>query len=236
MPTPLAHGLAGIAAARTVRRDWSAWHFAALAFAITLVPDLDFVPGVLLGEAGLFHRTGTHTFAGAIVLSAAIAALLTAAVPVRDAQRWAGPGSRFLRWYGFVLPVYMTHLLLDVFSPNVVNNSGLPLLWPFSSHLFNAPMAVPGWAAGFFNLDFGPDAHGFFRTLFSPHALAVYVAEALIFSPVLLVPFVARRLARRRQAADVMARLADPEPASMSTRPATSRRSAQHPAPADLAG
>jgi hypothetical protein len=50
---------------------------------------------------------------------------------------------------------------------------------------------------GFFDLEFGPDSAGFFRTLFSGHALAVYVAEALLFSPVLVLPWVAARLAKR---------------------------------------
>jgi inner membrane protein len=194
MPTPLAHGLAGIAIGRTVRTGWRAWHFAVLAFAITLVPDLDFVPGVLVGEPGLFHRGATHSLFGAAVLSMPIAMLLAALVPTPGSH---GPGERFLRWYGFVLPVYSAHLFLDLLSPDTVHNSGLRILWPMTDALYMAAIPVPDAMRGFFDLEFGPDSAGFFRTLFSGHALAVYVAEALLFSPVLVLPWVAARLAKR---------------------------------------
>jgi hypothetical protein len=53
---------------------------------------------------------------------------------------------------------------------------------------------VPEAIRGFFDLEFGPDSAGFFRTLFSAHAVAVYFAEALLFSPLLVLPYLAARL------------------------------------------
>jgi membrane-bound metal-dependent hydrolase YbcI (DUF457 family) len=193
MPTPLAHGLAGIAVARTVRTGWRAWHFAALAFVITLVPDFDFVPGVLYGDPGLFHRGPTHSLLGAVILSAPIALALAFLAPP-PGGRDASTGTRFLRWYGFVLPVYAAHLMLDMMAPDTPHNSGVRLLWPFADNYLMAPIPVPEAIRGFFDLEFGPDTAGFFRTLFSAHALAVYLAEALLFSPLLVLPVLAARL------------------------------------------
>lgn len=193
MPTPLAHGLAGIAVARTVRTGWSAWHFAALAVVITLAPDLDFVPGVLYGDPGLFHRGPTHSLMGAVILSAPIALLLAFLAPP-PGDRNGGAGARFLRWYGFVLPVYTAHLILDMMAPDTAHSSGVRLLWPLTDAYFTAPIPVPEATREFFDLEFGPDTAGFFRTLFSAHAVAVYLAEALLFSPLLVLPFLAARL------------------------------------------
>jgi len=204
MPTPLAHGLAGIATGRTVRIRWKAWQYAVIAFAIALVPDLDFVPGVLLGEPGLFHRGPTHSVAGAILFSVPLAWLLALLTSVPD----TGAGSRierFLRWYAFVLPVYLSHLFLDLLSPDTVHNSGLHLLWPLTDRYVRTPVPVPPAWRAFFDLEFGPDSVGFFRTLFSGHAVAVYFAEALLFSPLFALPVIATALAgaRSRSAAEV---------------------------------
>ena len=40
-------------------------------------------------------------------------------------------------------------------------------MWPFANDYVNAALSLPAWVGGFFDLDFGPDARGFFRTFFS---------------------------------------------------------------------
>ncbi len=214
-----------------MKNGWRGRHFAALAFAITLIPDLDFVPGVLLGDPGLYHRGATHSFAGAFLLSAPIAALLAALVPGES----QGPVPRFLRWYVFVVPVYSAHLFLDLLSPDTVHNSGLRLLWPFTDAYFMAPLPVPESLAGFFDLEFGPDSAGFFRTMFSGHALAVYLAEALIFSPLMLLPVVTshgRKRSEERGSQDG----APGRRVEADRQASRRRRNAGAPRPADAAG
>lgn len=209
MPTPLAHGLAGFAMGRTVRSRWRAWHFAVIAFLITQVPDLDFIPGVLAGDPGMYHRIATHSIFGAMVISVPIAALLAWLAPLPG----EGPGRsrRFLRWYAFVLPVYGTHLVLDVLSPDTIHNSGVQILWPLSNVYVRAPIPLPAALAGFFDLEFGPDTAGFFQTFFSLHAAGVFLADALLFSPVLLMPWLAARYRSARRAGGAGARHAPRE-------------------------
>jgi inner membrane protein len=195
MPTPLAHGVAGSAVARTVKNGWRSWRFVAIAFVLASVPDLDFIPGVLAGDAGGFHRRATHSLFAAVVFTVPIALLLwryAGKLLGKDAFRSdRRPG--FLAWYAFVVPVYLSHLLLDLVSLDQVDNSGLQLWWPFSNRYATAPLPVPESLRGFFDLKFGPTAHDFFRTFFSGHALAVYFIEALLVSPLLLLPWAVSR-------------------------------------------
>lgn len=199
MPTPLAHGVAGFAVVRSVRSSWRTWRLMAAAFLITLLPDLDFVPGLLVGDAGMYHRGATHSLAGAVLFSLPIAAGLV----------WLGSGllgrgqdserPGLWKWYGFVLPVYGSHVLLDLFSTDTIQNSGQRLWWPFSNTYVRLPVPMPtGWRE-FFDLQFGPGSDHFFGTLFSTHGLAVYVAEAFLFSPILLLPVLVGRIRRGRQ-------------------------------------
>jgi membrane-bound metal-dependent hydrolase YbcI (DUF457 family) len=209
MPTPLAHGVAGYAAARTIRQDWRSWRFLALAFVIASLPDLDFIPGILIGDAGAFHRRATHSVFAAFVFTVPLVILLWKLGPrMVDARtdRSPSPGAPsapgFAAWYGFVVAIYASHLLLDLVSLDLVDNSGLQLAWPFTNAYFSAPLPLPAALSGFFDLRFGPTGGAFFRTLFSLHAFGVYIVEALIFSPTLIVPLLASRLRRGRPRSD----------------------------------
>lgn len=199
MPTPLAHGVAGYAIVRSFRDVPATWRLVLAAFLITIVPDLDFLPGVLIGSPAAFHRGPTHSLVGGMLLSLPIAVVLIRLAPrlvslEGGSQR---PGFRF--WYGFALIAYTSHLLLDLLSPDIVDNSGLQLWWPFTTAYARAPIVLHESVRAFFDLQLGPANENFFATLFSLHGLAVYFAEALLFSPILLVPLVLSRLRRRRR-------------------------------------
>jgi membrane-bound metal-dependent hydrolase YbcI (DUF457 family) len=200
MPTPLAHGVAGLAAAQTAQFDWRSWRFVVLAIVLASLPDIDFLPGLLVGSAGAFHRGPTHSLVGAFLFSVPVAALLTWIWPRLPARQGHRPASapRFLAWYAFVVPVYASHLALDLVSLDTVGNSGLQLWWPFSNTYANAPLPIPQSMRGLFDLEFGPGPDAFFGTLFSVRAAVVYVLEAALFSPLLLIPWVVSRVRRGR--------------------------------------
>jgi membrane-bound metal-dependent hydrolase YbcI (DUF457 family) len=205
MPTPLAHGVAGYAAGRTFRPDWRSWRFMVLASIIASLPDLDFIPGILIGDAGAFHRRATHSFFAAFVFALPIALVLwklgARLMAGRSDASTAGgssPAPGFGAWYGFVVAVYASHLLLDLVSLDLVENSGLQLAWPFSRAYFSAPLPLPAALNTFFDLRFGPTGGAFFHTLFSLHAFGVYIVEALIFSPTLLIPVISSIVVRER--------------------------------------
>src|SRR6185436_20146358 len=110
MPSPVAHGIAGLAVAyfsrtlnaftRRQRMEAALW-IAALVFAANAA-DLDFVAGFLVGDPNRFHHGPTHTLIAPVVF-----ALLTAAVALLGGlAQW--------RRFGLLMGLaYSTHLLLD---------------------------------------------------------------------------------------------------------------------------
>jgi inner membrane protein len=201
MPTPLAHGVAGYAFGRTARDDWRApLRLTAAAFIIAQLPDFDFLPGLLIGDVGKYHRGPTHSLVGAALVAFPLALILW-----RLAPRFMGQGAArsYWSWYAFALPVYASHLILDLLSPDTVGSVGLRLWWPMSNNYVAAPLPLPETLRGFLDLQFGPGSGAFFGTLFSRHAALVYGVEALIISPVLLLPLLARWLRRRVSAEPV---------------------------------
>ena len=103
MPTPIGHARAGYAASRfssALRRRDAALLVAAGVFAAT-VPDLDSIPGLLSGYPGAFHSGFTHSITFGLVVSLALAGL----VSLRS--------RRFLPAFALFFVSYLTHLLLD---------------------------------------------------------------------------------------------------------------------------
>src|SRR5262245_2242945 len=70
-------------------------------------PDLDFVPGILMGRPGLFHRGVTHTLAAVLVVT------LVAWLIGRQRPLAGWTPVRAALWVG---AVYGSHLLLDFFT------------------------------------------------------------------------------------------------------------------------
>src|SRR2546426_6090264 len=97
MALPFAHTTAGYLAYEVVRRPGP--HRPALllaALALANGPDLDFLPGLVMGHAGAYHRGMTHTLAAVLAMGAAVALVVGSAgrprALVGRAAAWAGPG------------------------------------------------------------------------------------------------------------------------------------------------
>jgi membrane-bound metal-dependent hydrolase YbcI (DUF457 family) len=140
MPSPVAHSLAALALAHLVLRPGSnpqptpsengisdrgrALWIGALVFAANAA-DLDFVPGLFVGDVNTFHHKATHTLIAAVVFG-----LLSAGVA-------AVAGLKPVRRIGWIMgAAYTTHLLLDVVTRGTREPYGMRLLWPFSQTRF----------------------------------------------------------------------------------------------------
>lgn len=187
----LAHATAGYLAYEILRPP-GAHRPLLLAGAVALanVPDLDFLPGLVLGEPSAFHRGVTHTLVG-VVMGTAIAApivrrlrLLRGVVPP-----WGG-------WTTFVFVALASHLLIDVVSVDTTPPCGAALLWPFSDHLFYAPFTGLG------DLPLDRESRlGFVRSLVAAPALIAWARElALLVATVALVHIVRGATALQRAA------------------------------------
>ncbi|NNK64653.1 MAG: metal-dependent hydrolase, partial [Gemmatimonadetes bacterium] len=121
MPTSVAHIIGGYAAleAGTNRSGRPGIFFLVLIVVVANLPDLDFLPGVLIGDPGLYHRGPSHS--------------IFAAAAVAGVAGWAlGPrlgGARRVALWTFI--AYGSHLVLDMLIPDPSGGSaGIPALWP----------------------------------------------------------------------------------------------------------
>ena len=132
MATPIGHAIAGFAISG-VSRPQTRKEKIALAlvcmFAAT-APDLDVIPGLLLGTPARFHGGISHSLGFAVALSLAIA----------GAYRLVGKPSREI--FLLALAAYISHLALDMLGPDARPPYGVPLFWPLSGQTFISPVSI----------------------------------------------------------------------------------------------
>jgi membrane-bound metal-dependent hydrolase YbcI (DUF457 family) len=128
----LAHATAGYLGYEAVRPA-GAHRPALLAAAVALAngPDVDFLPGLLLGEPAAFHRGVTHT------LAAVVAVAIVAAIAVRAVPRWRRRSRFAALWAG---ALWGSHLVVDYFTTCAVPPHGGRFLWPLSRAYWIAPV------------------------------------------------------------------------------------------------
>lgn len=145
MPSPILHTAAGLAIALLVRpRNASRPRTLALcatSAVVSSLPDLDYLPGLAIGQLNAFHQGPTHSLAA--VTAAAL--VLSAVAPLR---RLCGSGSA-PRFFVFAWGLLLLHLLLDIFTADFRPPVGIPLFWPFASapvHASFSPFLFPAWS------------------------------------------------------------------------------------------
>lgn len=180
MATPLGHGLAGYAIGLALSRGRSGgWVPLGAAVVLAIAPDLDFVPGLLLGQPALYHQGATHSLVVGLVVALAAAVV-------------GMPGWERKSVFLLVLAAWSSHLLLDLCGPDQRLPYGLPLLWPLGAQHFLSPYPLlPGMRhAGHTHADTKQWLAGIF-SLYNVMALAV---ELAVVSPFV---WMARRRAGR---------------------------------------
>jgi inner membrane protein len=130
--TPVGHSLAAYAvynffASRTGRKDCR-WLLSSVS--VANAPDLDFVPGLFLGQPALYHQGITHSLSGAV----AVGLLLAAIFYIR--------GESFRQVFGFFFLAYLSHLIIDLLGPDKRPPYGIPLFWPISDVYLISPVSL----------------------------------------------------------------------------------------------
>jgi len=125
--------------------------------------DLDFLPGLVIGRAGAYHRGMTHTLAAVLAVGTAVAlgaglAGRRRAVLVRAAA-WAAA-------------VYASHLVLEYLTVDALHPYGGRFLWPLSDAYYLAPTPVLDGVI----IDSSGRA-AFVASLLTPQALGVWGRE-----------------------------------------------------------
>ena len=136
MSSPIVHAAAGYAIYRLFRRHlpqekiWgiparASWPLAVMA--LSLLPDLDAVVGILGRNLERFHNNLTHSLVTALIFSAAMP------LPMR----WIA-GLRFTTGTALTFAACIAHLGLDLLT----DGRGLMLAWPFTDHRFYQPVIL----------------------------------------------------------------------------------------------
>jgi membrane-bound metal-dependent hydrolase YbcI (DUF457 family) len=171
MPSPVAHTLFGLTCVHLLRAGLPGAGPGAviptgLALLASLAPDLDFIPGIILGEPSRFHQTLSHSLGGSLAL----------ALGLGVAARIGFPDGRGWRRGVLLLLFILGHLFLDFFTQDGRPPAGFPLLWPFSDRLLTSPVPV------FPYLIRDPALPGFWS-----HNLAALLLETLLLFPLWVV-------------------------------------------------
>lgn len=180
MATPIGHMLAGFAVSRLIPAEAraEATTLTLLCVGVAIIPDLDVLPGLVLGMPVLFHGGMSHSLTAALIVST-IAALLF-------------PSTHLKRWQIFALcfSAYGSHLLLDFFNRDGREPFGIPLLWPFVDQTFIAPFPILIGMRHASNTTDGIMA--FLDGVFSRYNILSVTVEVLVVTPYL---WLATRLA-----------------------------------------
>jgi len=132
MATPLGHALAGYAVytftkAAQERDDWG---LLLLCVLVATAPDVDFLPGLLVGKPALFHQGITHSLGAAALVSVGAAGVLGLR------------GRSFPMLFSYCFIAYLSHLTLDLLGRDQRPPYGIPLLWPISEAYFISPLPI----------------------------------------------------------------------------------------------
>jgi membrane-bound metal-dependent hydrolase YbcI (DUF457 family) len=161
----LAHAAAGYLVYEIARPAGS--HRPALltaAVALAIAPDLDFLPGLLVGQPGAYHRGVTHTLGAAVL--AAVVALVTA--------RRFGLGRPWAVAV-WVWAAWISHLVLDAVTADVKPPHGGRFLWPLSEEYLCAPVTILPEIV----ID-GSGNAAFLASLVEPHTWAAWTADVAV--------------------------------------------------------
>lgn len=143
MPSPVLHSALGgwlfrkLGPTPSRFPSWSTLVLLGVFVFLSLLPDLDAVPGFLTRDLGRYHNHGTHS----ILVGTALAVLVGGIV---GAIRGRSAGQR---WFLIVFLSYVLHVLMDYFTCG----RGVMLFWPLTARRFQSPVLLfygLQWGAG----------------------------------------------------------------------------------------
>ena len=176
MSSPLGHALAGAILVWPQHGKMSFPKIPVLltGMVIANIPDLDFIPGFILGQPNLFHHGISHSLGAALLF----------------ALFWELLLNRLVRWRVYISSMrvfflYSSHLFLDLLSRDGRPPFGIPLFWPFIDTYFIVPILPAVRHSQYDHASVGM----VLRDIFSLHNVYVMGMEILLLLPLLLAMF-----------------------------------------------
>ncbi len=174
MPTPIGHSLLSTAIyagvnQKKLKLNW----FDYLVFLfIGIFPDLDFLPGLILGSPSRFHHQFTHSLFFGIIIGTMTGLLY---------GKWKR--EHWLKYALVFTGVYYSHLLADFFGVDTSFPYGQQLFWPFWQAYVLSPVSI------FSDVYRSSSSADFFLSMFNWHNLIAVMIELMICIPILLIMY-----------------------------------------------
>ncbi len=164
MAGPVGHFLVGFAVSTPQIRSNPrfSWGILAVVLISSIMPDFDFLPGLLLGDINRYHHGASHSIGAALIF-----ALFTAQLCHRI---FRGYVQAFL----VCVSVYSSHLVADMLTVDTAAPLGIPLFWPLSGEYYISPIAI------FINVQHGIPGQenlAVLSSIFSVHNLMAMLLE-----------------------------------------------------------
>ncbi len=140
------------------------WKLVALYVFAANAPDLDFLPGLFVGDLGRYHHGPSHSIAFAILFGLCAAAFF----------------SRRIHAFVIAFSLYLSHVLLDYLVQDPSPPLGVPLFWPINHEYYMAPFA-------FYRPFNYPVSLTELPIFFTFHNFLTLLTEALFLLPVLIL-------------------------------------------------
>lgn len=181
MATPLGHVLAGYAIYGFARAPKAGEQpgLALLGVFMAAAPDLDLIPGLVVGLPVLYHGGISHSLGFAVLTSLGAAGIFRMR------------GKAFLPALALGFLAYSSHLFLDWLGPDGRPPYGIPVFWPVSSETFISPVPVlPGVRhAGVTSASISEWIQG----ILSWHNVSAIAIEAAVITPFILLAYWLKR-------------------------------------------
>jgi membrane-bound metal-dependent hydrolase YbcI (DUF457 family) len=175
MATPVGHYLLGLTLAELAARDDTERRQAPWWALVACAPDLDALPGAVVGNLALFHHGASHSLAAAAIVAVATMGF------VKHARGGVSPWTPVV-----VFVLYASHSVLDSVTLDPGWPSGVPFLWPWSHETFQAPWVLL------------PNVQHTRAPVISVHNALLMVREVLILAPLAGLVLTRRPSVRRR--------------------------------------
>jgi inner membrane protein len=158
------------------------WRLLVLLVILANIPDADFLPGLLVGNANQWHHHYfSHSLGAAIIVG-----LFTTYFYTRGTDR------KFAPYFGLFFGAYFSHLVLDYFTADTSEPLGLPIFWPLTTQYFYSPKTI------FMAVHKIGASEQFFQSLFVLHNVWVLLWEAVVFVPILSIIKIAKVMRAKR--------------------------------------
>jgi len=200
MPLPVAHSLAGyaIAEATDIRLAKKTWINVSIFAALANLPDIDYLPGFLLGQPNRFHHLWTHSLGFALLVG-----LLGGFICWRQRRNLIQaekPAPQFGLYFLMISAAVFSHCVLDLFTEDSSPPYGMLMLWPFDQGFYDVTWNL------FPSTHKSNESATFFASLFQWHNVKIALREFLMMASIVGLVKLIRRLpvlSRRQRPVDI---------------------------------